>query len=217
MNALLWLARSWPHGHRPTLVGRLDKLTSGLVLVARTPTAHAALQRALASRASEKDYLAMVCGRVNVARGTIALPLARDPRDRRRVVVSPAGVPSVTRFERLARSRAWPGGLSLVRCRLMTGRMHQIRVHLAARGWPIVGDVKYGPESGSAIDPALAAAMRQFPRQALHAWRLAFMHPMTRQPLRVEAPLPADMSALMEMARMNLDSRAAGTLPGTAK
>ena len=140
MNALRWHARGWPAGQRPSLVGRLDKLTSGLLIVAKTPAVHAALQRELASSRSEKDYLAVVYGRVNAARGVIDLGLGVDGNDRRRMVASAgAGLPSVTTFVRVARA----GGLSLLRCRLVTGRRHQIRVHLAARGWPIVGDPVY--------------------------------------------------------------------------
>jgi 23S rRNA pseudouridine1911/1915/1917 synthase len=130
LNALLWHARGWPVPQRPSLVGRLDKLTSGVVVVAKTAAIHAALQRTMAA-AAEKDYLAVVYGRVNVARGEIDLRLAKDRRDPRRVVASAhVGAASLTRFERLARVAAPAVGLSLVRCRLVTGRTHQIRVHL---------------------------------------------------------------------------------------
>jgi 23S rRNA pseudouridine1911/1915/1917 synthase len=196
MNALLWMATGWPDGQRPSLAGRLDKQTSGLVVVARTPAVHAALQRVLSSPASEKEYLAVVYGRVNAARGRIDLPLGRDPRDRRRVVVCTTGAPSDTRFERLSRTAAAP--LSLLRCRLMTGRMHQIRVHLAARGWPIVGDATYGGVRWMDVsDPQRAAALRRFPRQALHASRVRFTHPFTGERVRVEAPVPDDMRELL--------------------
>jgi 23S rRNA pseudouridine1911/1915/1917 synthase len=198
MNALLWRAREWPDGQRPTLVGRLDKPTSGLVVVAKTRGVHAALQRALTSQASEKHYLAVVCGRVNVLKGTIDLPLGRDPRDRRRVVVCETGAPSETRFERLARTPSGGAGLSLLRCRLITGRMHQIRVHLAARGWPIVGDAKYGSATTALADPEIAAALRGFSRQALHAWRVEFTHPVTRARVSVEAPVPQNLQELIK-------------------
>jgi len=199
MNALLWRARAWPAPQRPSIVGRLDKLTSGLVVVAKSAAAHAALQRAMAATDAEKDYLAVVYGRVNVARGEIGLRLRRDPGDRRRVVASAtAGAPSLTRFERLARVAAPRAGLSLVRCTLVTGRMHQIRVHLAARGWPIVGDPVYGEPRWSKVDhPGLATALRTFPRQALHAWRLTLTHPVTRARLLLEAPLPRDLKELL--------------------
>jgi len=199
MNALLWYARVWPSGQRPSLVGRLDKLTSGIIIVAKTAALHAALQRELASSASEKDYLAVVYGKVNVARGEIRLRLERDRRDRRRVVASAtAGASSLTRFERLARVAAPRAGLSLLRCRLSTGRTHQIRVHLTARGWPLVGDLTYGEPRWSQIaDATLAAALRAFPRHALHAWRVAVVHPVTRERLLLEAPVPSDIEGLL--------------------
>jgi 23S rRNA pseudouridine1911/1915/1917 synthase len=202
MNALLWRARAWPAGHRPSIVGRLDRLTSGVVVVAKTAAIHAALQRAMASNQTEKSYLAVVYGRVNTPRGRIELRLARDRHDRRRIVASSAdGASSLTEFERLARV----AGLSLLRCRLVTGRMHQIRVHLAARGWPIVGDPTYGEPRWSAIvDPALGATLRAFPRQALHAWRVAFPHPVGGRPLTLEAPVPRDLQELMTTAGLPL-------------
>jgi 23S rRNA pseudouridine1911/1915/1917 synthase len=197
MNALLWHARGWPATQRPSLVGRLDKLTSGIVVVAKTAAIHAALQRP--SINSEKDYLAVVYGRVNAARGQIDLRLGRDRSDRRRVVASATvGAPSLTRFERLARVAAPRAGLSLLRCRLATGRTHQIRVHLAARGWPVVGDPAYGePRWSQVADPALAATLMAFPRQALHAWRVAVTHPVTHDRLLLEAPLPQDFEGLL--------------------
>ena len=204
MNALLWHARQWPGGQRPSLVGRLDRLTSGLVVVARSAPAHTALQAAMASDTTVKDYLALVYGRVNAARGEIDLRLRRDPGDRRRVVASAGvGAPSLTRFERLARGAAPHAGLSLLRCRLVTGRTHQIRVHLAARGWPIVGDPTYGaPRWREAGDPVVAAALRDFPRQALHAWRLTVRHPVTGDMLHVEAPIPEDLAGLLRVSRL---------------
>jgi 23S rRNA pseudouridine1911/1915/1917 synthase len=199
MNALLWHARRWPAGQRPSLVGRLDKLTSGVVLVAKTAAAHAALQQVLSRPESEKDYLAVVYGRVNVARGAIALRLRTDRSDRRRVVASPDdGAPSLTRFERLKRVTAPRAGLALLRCRLVTGRLHQIRVHLSARGWPIVGDAVYGEPRWSLVDDgALGAQLRVFPRQALHAWRLAFTHPIGGARIVVHAAVPRDMAGLL--------------------
>ena len=205
MNALLWYARGWPATQRPSLVGRLDKLTSGVVVVAKTAAIHAALQRAMASSRTEKDYLAVVYGRVNVARGEIDLRLARDRGDRRRVVGSATvGVPSLTRFERLARVAAPRAGLSLLRCRLATGRTHQIRVHLATHGWPLVGDPAYGEPRWSQIaDPGLAAMLRAFPRQALHAWRVRMIHPLTGVPLDIEAPVPDDLKELLRVSGLS--------------
>ena len=205
MNALVGRARAWPAGERPSIVGRLDKLTSGVVLAAKTREAHAALQRA----AIEKMYLAVVYGRVPAARGTIDLRLALDSRDRRRVIASAAaGAASRTLFERVARAAAPRAGLALLRCTLETGRRHQIRAHLQARGWPIVGDPVYGePRWQLVTDPLLAAALRAFPRQALHAARLSFAHPITGSAIEIDAPLPADMSALLETAHLRGDVR----------
>jgi 23S rRNA pseudouridine1911/1915/1917 synthase len=202
MNALLFHARAWPAPQRPSLVSRLDKLTSGIIVVARTAAAHAALQKAMNPHRSEKDYLAVVYGRVNVVRGEIDLRLATDHSDRRKVVASAtAGAESLTRFERLSRVAAPRAGLSLLRCRLETGRTHQIRVHLAARGWPIVGDPAYGePRWTKVNDPLLAATLRAFPRQALHAWRVAFTHPVTRARVIIEAPIPRDLQDLLDAA-----------------
>jgi 23S rRNA pseudouridine1911/1915/1917 synthase len=208
MNALLWHARDWPaapHPQRPSIVGRLDKGTSGIVVVAKSAAVHAALQRVMGSAETEKDYLAVVYGRVNTARGDIDARLARDPRDRRRMVASPAGAVSLTRFVRLDRVAAPRAGLSLLRCRLVTGRTHQIRVHLASRGWPLVGDRTYGEMHWRKVDdPALAAALKNFPRQALHAWRVAFRHPTTGRRIAIEAPMPTDLGALLVNCKLQI-------------
>jgi 23S rRNA pseudouridine1911/1915/1917 synthase len=202
MNALLWYARTWPPTSRPSIVGRLDKLTSGLVVVARTAAIHAALQRTWSSNKTAKDYLALVYGRVSSSRGVIELGLRRDPADRRRVIASATlGAPSITRFERAGRAPAPRVGLSLLRCRLVTGRTHQIRVHLATKGWPIVGDPVYGsPRWKEVDDRPLAEALQSFPRQALHAWRVALVHPVTERRLLVESPVPDDLAGLIAIA-----------------
>jgi 23S rRNA pseudouridine1911/1915/1917 synthase len=190
MNGLLAIARSWPDGSKPALLGRLDKLTSGIVLVTKRGEIHAALQRAMDARRIDKDYLAIVRGKPTPLRGTIDLALDRDPWDRRRVTVTDrGGQPSLTRYERLATTQ----GFSLVRCRLITGRTHQIRVHLAAKTWPIVGDPAYGSKISNQ-HPFEAAD--KFPRQALHSWRLALRQPRTGRELVIEAPMPEDMKAL---------------------
>lgn len=196
VNALLGYAETWPPARRPSLVGRLDKGTSGALLVAKTTQAHALLQRTLASARTEKTYLAVCYGTVE-GRGEIALRLRRHPDDRRRVVASTVlGRPSTTRFESLATRQVGIVPVSLVCCRLVTGRMHQIRVHLAAREWPIVGDAKYGRPAVPHRDDA-TPVLDSFPRQALHAWRLTFTHPFTREVVSVEAPVPDDMRSLM--------------------
>src|SRR5471030_3312076 len=204
MNALLWNARAWPAPQRPSLVSRLDKLTSGVIVVAKDAAAHAALQRALSANDAEKDYLAIVYGRVKVARGEIDLRLGTDRHDRRRVVASVVdGAESLTRFVRLGRVAAPRVGLALLRCRLVTGRTHQIRVHLAARGWPIVGDPVYGePRWTSIKDVTLASALQAFPRQALHARRVVLIHPASGERLEIEAPVPADLTGLLAATRL---------------
>jgi 23S rRNA pseudouridine1911/1915/1917 synthase len=173
LNAVLGRRRDHP-GSRPGIVTRLDKDTSGLLLVALTSGVHAGLQRQRLS----KEYFAIVAGVPVPAAGRIDLPLGRDPDDRRRIVVSDDGQPSVTRY-RIERTS---GEATLVRCELETGRTHQIRVHLAARGWPILGDRVYGVE-----DARMA-------RVALHACRLRFTHPVTGAPLDLSAPVPGDMA-----------------------
>ncbi len=198
-NLLVGHARPWPAATRPSLVGRLDKLTSGIVLVAKTPAVHAALQRTMARGETEKDYLALVYGRVPAAATDIALRLRRDDIDRRRMATSPSiGAPSLTRVARLAQIAAPGVGLALLRCRLVTGRTHQIRAHLSARGWPIVGDPTYGePRWMGVANVDLADALRAFPRQALHAWQLSFRHPVTSALVNVEAPIPEDIRDLL--------------------
>lgn len=200
MNGVLERAKAWPDGSRPGLLGRLDKDTSGVVVVAKRPAVHAALQRAMDARHIEKDYVAMVWGRPSPQRGTIDLALDRDPWDRRRITVTDrGGQPSVTKYERLSVSGGNPSGLpafSLVRCRLITGRTHQIRVHLSARGWPIVGDAVYGRKRKGGEPAPLDEIAYAFPRQALHAWRLSLRHPMTGVAMAIVAPLPADMQRL---------------------
>jgi 23S rRNA pseudouridine1911/1915/1917 synthase len=202
MNGVLERAKAWPEGSRPGLLGRLDKFTSGVVVIAKRPTVHAALQRAMDARRIDKDYAAIVWGRPSPMRGTIDLALDRDPWDRRRITVTDrGGQPSVTKYERLAVSSTpgTPGTLgtfSLVRCRLITGRTHQIRVHLSARNWPIVGDQVYGRKRKGGEASAVDEIAWAFPRQALHAWRLSLRQPTTGKAIEIVAPLPPDMQAL---------------------
>ena len=200
LNTLLWHARSWPSGERPSLVGRLDKHTSGVIVVARTTDAHAHLQRTLMSSFSEKRYLAVVYGPMNDERGQIDLKLQRHPDDRRLVVASPdEGLTSLTRFHRLSTADVADCPVALAACQIVTGRMHQVRVHMAARGWPLVGDAKYGePRHEQCTDPTLREMLGAFPRQALHAWRTAFAHPFTNERVEVTAPVPDDMRALID-------------------
>ncbi len=200
LNALMWRARDWPPPMRPSILGRLDKLTSGVTLVAKTADVHAALQRTLASRASRKEYLAVVYGSVSPASGAIALALRHEEGDRRRMVAAcdPKAAPSITEYERRAAAEAPRAGLALLRCRLVTGRRHQIRAHLAAAGWPVVGDAVYGePRWVDVDDRALADRLSAFPRQALHAAAVEFRHPVLRTRMRIEAPMPEDLLQLV--------------------
>jgi 23S rRNA pseudouridine1911/1915/1917 synthase len=184
VNGLLaYAADRW----RPSLLTRLDKQTSGVVIVAKSAEIHAVLQRAMQRNAVEKVYLAVVKGRPAPVTGRIDLSLDRDPWDRRRVVVRDrGGQASMTQYRRVA---VLDDETSLVQCRLITGRTHQIRVHLAAKGWPILGDTTYG------------VADARIKRQALHAWRVSFAHPSTGAAIEVEAPVPADMQALLPRDR----------------
>jgi 23S rRNA pseudouridine1911/1915/1917 synthase len=184
LDALMSIVVDWPPGRRPSIVGRLDKFTSGLVVVAKHAAAHTALQRALSSRDAQKIYLAVVRG-VPPEAGTIDLALAHDPNDRRRRMVSADGAPSVTEFERIETGRSRDGDVALLRCRLRSGRRHQIRVHLAAQGWPILGDSVYG-------EPLDGAA-----RHALHAWRVSCAHPSGAGRVEVESAPPADFWGLL--------------------
>lgn len=181
LNSVMWRVRDRA-GAQPGILTRLDKGTSGLVVMALTPEVHATLQRDLNAGRVRKEYLAVVHGAPEPPSGSIVLPLGRDAADRRRVVVTPTGAASETRYESIG---SVTNGRSLLRCELVTGRTHQIRVHLAARGWPIVGDALYGHADDT------------IPRQALHSWRVSLPHPVTHEPLSCEAPIPQDMRALI--------------------
>ena len=213
INGVLERAKTWPAGSRPSLLGRLDKYTSGVVIVAKRPAVHAALQRAMESRRIDKDYAAIVWGRPSPMRGTIDLALDRDPWDRRRITVTDrGGQPSVTKYERLAVSSpgtlGTPGTFSLVRCRLITGRTHQIRVHLSARDWPIVGDAVYGLKKKIGTPTTMDEVALAFPRQSLHAWRLSLRQPTTNAALEITAPLPGDMRQLARALGLSVEALA---------
>ncbi|MFN8061295.1 MAG: RluA family pseudouridine synthase [Vicinamibacterales bacterium] len=200
LNALLWRSRQWPAGAKPGLVHRLDRQTSGVVLVAKTRDAHASLVRSMAARTMVKEYLAVVYGTPAHDTARVTLALAKDPAHPARVRVAEAsGRPSETRFEVLARSTGGRTRLALLRCTLVTGRMHQIRAHLSAMGLPIVGDTVYGDGGVEALgDDALGDACRACARQALHAVRVVVPHPVTQVPLTIVAPLPDDLRVLIE-------------------
>lgn len=187
---------------RPGIVHRLDKDTSGVMVVAKTERAHRALSEAFATREGlDREYLALVWGLPEPPQGEIDAPIGRHPTDRKRmaVVEGRTGKAATTRY---AVRRAFHGSAcALVQCRLLTGRTHQIRVHLAHRGHPIVGDPVYLRRTPGAArlvpDAALREAMLAFPRQALHAATLGFVHPVTGRRLRFESPLPQDFADLL--------------------
>jgi 23S rRNA pseudouridine1911/1915/1917 synthase len=171
---------------RRGVVHRLDRDTSGLLVLARSDEAHRRLQRALAARRIEREYLALVEGRPPARTGTIEAPIGRDPRVRTRMAVGGAAQrPARTHFtlERALTAH------SLLRLRLETGRTHQIRVHMQAIGHPVAGDPEYG-----------TAGLLGLQRQFLHATRLAFEHPLTGERVDVSSPLPADLQAALARA-----------------
>jgi 23S rRNA pseudouridine1911/1915/1917 synthase len=194
---------------RPGIVHRLDKDTSGLLVVAKTDRAHRGLAAQFADHGRtgplERGYLALAWGTPDRTQGTIALPLGRSLRNREKIEVKrrEGGREAITHYQ--VAETYGPAGLppvaTLVECRLETGRTHQIRVHLAAIGHPVIGDSTYG--AGFATKVALLPeSARQlaadFPRQALHAYLLGFEHPVSGEEMHFESPIPADMAALAE-------------------
>jgi 23S rRNA pseudouridine1911/1915/1917 synthase len=204
-NALLALDPKLALVPRAGLVHRLDKDTSGLLVVARTVEAHAALVAALAAREFSRQYLA-ICSGVMTGGRTVDEPIGRHRTQRTRMAVRRDGRDAVTHFRLVQRFRAH----TLVRCELETGRTHQIRVHLAHIGYPIVGDPVYGGRLR--IPPgtmSLAADLRAMKRQALHAAHLGLKHPTTGKELAWDAPMPEDMAKLLEaLARDQADAAA---------
>ena len=199
-NALLALDPMLAALPRAGIVHRLDKDTSGLLLVARSLPAHAALVRMLEAREIHRGYEAMVRG-VLTAGGTIDAPIDRHPVDRVRMAVRDGGREAVTHYRVIRRYRAH----THVRVTLETGRTHQIRVHLSHAGYPLVGDRVYGGRLGfpKGATEELRQALREFPRQALHATRLAFTHPSSGRPLELDSPLPGDIRGLLETLAMD--------------
>jgi 23S rRNA pseudouridine1911/1915/1917 synthase len=195
LNALL-------HHHPPIealpragIVHRLDKDTSGLMMVAKTLTAHTALVRALAAREVERTYNAIAIGAMPDS-GEIDRPVGRHPVHRTRMAVVERGRPALTRYRMLERL----DGATLVECRLATGRTHQIRVHLESIGFALLGDPVYSPRANR-LPPALALAADALGRQALHAVELAFEHPASSKPMRFHSALPADIADALDALR----------------
>ena len=172
---------------RPGIVHRLDKNTSGLLLIAKSDKAHLQLSKQLKSREIKKDYAVIVHGRISQNEGIIDQPIGRHPKDRKKMaVVSSNGRDAVTRFKVLERFK----NHTFLECRIETGRTHQIRVHLSNMGYPIIGDSLYGSKKDD-----LAA------RQMLHAWKIQLAHPITFQPVKFEAQLPDDFQKTLILLR----------------
>ncbi len=191
VNAVLWHTGDLVVGNaeRPGIVHRLDRDTSGLIVIAKQDRAMHELQRQFASREVHKTYLALVEGRVAVTQGKIDAPLGRDPRDRKKMAVVTTGSArsSVTIFRVTERMQDY----TLVQAEPETGRTHQIRVHLAYIHYPVVGDIVYGGGRKNKLG---------LERQFLHAWRLAFRHPTTDERVEFTAPLPPDLQQALRLA-----------------
>jgi 23S rRNA pseudouridine1911/1915/1917 synthase len=185
LNALLHHAPGAEHLPRAGIVHRLDKDTSGLLVVAKNEVTQLALVRQLQARSVKRTYLALARGRIDKA-GTVDAPIGRHPVHRTRMAVVASGKPAITHFRPLEK---FPGH-TLIECRLETGRTHQIRVHLASIGHPLEGDAVYA-----------GRGPRIFERQALHAWKLAFTHPGTGAEVAFESPMPEDFRLLLEGLR----------------
>jgi 23S rRNA pseudouridine1911/1915/1917 synthase len=193
-NALLALDPKLAVVPRAGLVHRLDKDTSGLLVVARTPEVHTTLVAALAEREIERHYIAL-CSGVMTGGGTVDQPIGRHRSQRTKMAVRSDGRPSVTHYRLMTRFRAH----TLLNVQLESGRTHQIRVHLAHIGYPVVGDPVYGGRRRypAGASPLLIKELNAFKRQALHAARLKMAHPVTGKEVEWEAPLPADMAHLV--------------------
>lgn len=181
---------------RPGIVHRLDRGTTGCLVVARNRRTHEALARAFASRAVEKRYLAIVWGRPRQASGTIDAPIGRHPTDRKKMAIRPRGRPALTHWRTIASTSP----VSLLEFDLATGRTHQIRVHAKHLGHPLVGDPVYGEARHRALPVAVRKALAEFPRPALHAWQIRFAHPRTGGRIECEATVPEDLRELWRAA-----------------
>lgn len=193
LNGLLFYCKQLHQVPRAGIVHRLDKDTSGLMVVAKTIEAQTELVRQLQDRSVKREYLAVVWG-TPIKSGTVDAAMARHPRDRLKMAVSNSIIakPAITHYQRLATGMLERFPVSAVVCQLETGRTHQIRVHMQSLGFPLVGDQVYGK----------AHQARFFPRQALHARKLGFIHPESHEAVEWQIPLPADLSTLIQTAGM---------------
>ena len=189
---------------RPGIVHRLDKDTSGIMVVAKTETTLAALSADFAARRIDRAYLALCWGMLSPAAGDIEGAIGRDPRDRKRMtIVAHGGKTALTHYRTL---QVLHGAISLIECRLATGRTHQIRVHLSQNGHAVVGDPVYlrrAPATARLLRAGARTAALRFPRQALHAASLGFTHPGTGRALRFETPPPEDFNDLVACITTN--------------
>ena len=181
---------------RPGIVHRLDKDTTGVLLVARTAMSYQELSSMFAERRVKKEYLTLAYGKPAAAEGVVDAPLDRDSRDRKRMTVVPPGRGRSART--CYRCLKSGNGVSLLSLAIETGRTHQIRVHLKSIRHPIIGDPVYGEARWKEVSRALQPALKNFPRTALHAWRLSLTNPISGQHIQCEAPLPDDMNELAE-------------------
>ncbi len=181
---------------RPGIVHRLDKDTSGLIVVAKNDVAHQALTRQFADRSLSRTYQAIVWGVPVRGTGSVNAPIGRHPHDRKKMTVIARGKTSLTHYKVLESFE----GAALVECKLATGRTHQIRVHLAHIKHPVAGDPVYGARK-TRLAGAAQEALHNFPRQALHAMQLQFIHPRTNKPVRFATKLPKDMAGLLKLLR----------------
>ena len=198
---------------RPGIVHRIDKETSGLMVVAKTDKAHNGLSKQFAKHTMERAYLAIVWGVPNPTVGTINRPLKRDPRNRLKIAVREGGKEAITHYKVIRRiepprkitsreniKQGLAPSLSLVECRLETGRTHQVRVHMSSMRYPLVGDPLYSRRNNPQknFSDRAKAALSEFNRQALHAYVIGFTHPVTKEALTFETELPNDMKRLIK-------------------
>ena len=198
---------------RPGIVHRIDKDTSGLMVAAKSDKAHKGLAKQFAKHCMERAYYAICWGVPNPTADEIYAPLKRDPKNRLKISVQPSGKEALTHYKVIKRlepprkitsrqnvKQGLPPSLSLVECRLETGRTHQVRVHMSHLGYPLVGDPLYSRRNNPSknLSEGAKEALSNFTRQALHAYLIGFIHPITKEHLTFETELPNDMKHLIQ-------------------